>query len=499
MNVDYFKKGKAWLFILLFLIVGVTDARAELQLTDNLLLSGFIRETAVMAIGTPNPDLDALGIDKPRWNLLRTMLQMELNYQPTDIFRFFIKGRAVHDHTYMWQSDLPKYNTTPWMYERHGSDLQTGYDHDNWQMYIWETWINFDTDLFWIRLGKQQIAWGDLPGVRIADSVNPLDKSWHMTGEPEEYEHIRIPEWMARVYFSVPETWTGPFDEVYIDGFWNPGDIHTDIQPAPGSPYTRAYSYKATYPDMYFDYRGDDEYGIRIGFNIANFQASYQYMRVHDDFPWWCPYNNGKTEEDWIGWNPTTAPQMTGYFNIRTHAITLNYTFGSPWNFSMSYEGSVTPNQNWQARYGVNPPFLPPSMRFPGVQEGKFYRNALYLERNFFFLNSLTRFFYPSKIGLMYYRHWIDNDTADLCKLTPASPYPPGRQDWNRGNRLDWAWDMIYLSYTLPFGPGASWQINPKVYWSMEGAYKMQCFLQYSPDAIWRFDVGAMWQGGSAR
>ena len=93
MNVDYFKKGKAWLFILLFLTVGVTDARAEFQLTDNLLLSGFIRETAVMAIGTPNPDLEALGIDKPRWNLLRTMLQMELNWQPNDIFRFFITNR----------------------------------------------------------------------------------------------------------------------------------------------------------------------------------------------------------------------------------------------------------------------------------------------------------------------------------------------------------------------------------------------------------------------
>ena len=92
-------------------------------------------------------------------------------------------------------------------------------------------WINW-----WIRLGKQQIAWGDLPEDRICDKINPLDKSWHLTGEPDEYQNIRIPEWTARVYYTFPETVTGIFDEVFIDTFYNPGDIHPDNQPVCGFP-----------------------------------------------------------------------------------------------------------------------------------------------------------------------------------------------------------------------------------------------------------------------
>ncbi|MBW1829900.1 MAG: hypothetical protein JRI74_10825, partial [Deltaproteobacteria bacterium] len=143
MNVDYFIKGKVWLFILLFLMVGVTNARADVQLTDNLTLNGFLRQTAVMSIGTSNANLETYQAtegsgDKPDFNLIRTMLQLELNYQPTDIFRLYMKGRGTHDQTYMWQSDLGRYNTTPWTFDRHGWDLKTGYGDDNYMLEIWE-------------------------------------------------------------------------------------------------------------------------------------------------------------------------------------------------------------------------------------------------------------------------------------------------------------------------------------------------------------------------
>jgi hypothetical protein len=58
----------------------------------------------------------------------------------------------------------------------------------------------------------------------------------------------------------------------------------------------------------------------------------------------------------------------------------------------------------------------------------------------------------------MYYRHWIDEEDRDLVKLTPA-PY-------GENNRLDWAMDDIYVSYTLPFGRGATWHINPTLNWN---------------------------------
>jgi len=504
MNVDYFIKGKVWLFILLFLMVGVTNARADVQLTDNLTLNGFLRQTAVMSMGTTNANLETYQAtegsgDKPDFNLIRTMLQLELNYQPTDIFRLYMKGRGTHDQTYMWQSDLGRYNTTPWTYDHHGFDLKSGYGDDNYMVEIWEAWANIEMDLLWIRLGKQQIAWGDLPGIRIADKINPLDKSWHLTNEPEEYEQVRIPEWAARVYFTFPETMTGAFEEVFIDGFWNPGDCHPDIQPAPGSPYMNAYSGNpnnmqggpggfrnypsgAPQPDPDFVLRGEDTYGIRLGFNFTGFQTTLNYMSVYNNFPFWT-FEDAPVQTTVGGGPPRWENLLVGtdYPNIHVLAMTMSYALGYPLNTSMTFEGSYTADQPWQST-APGP---------PSIAEGKYYRAAMYLERNVFFMNSMSRFFFPGKVGFMYYRHWIDSSDEDKVKLTPA---PLGTS-----NRLDWAMDMIYLSYTLPFGQGASWEINPKVYYNPEGAYKIQCFLKYSPNYDWRFDLGAMWQGGSSR
>ena len=460
MKISFFRGEKAWLLVFVFLFVGAVDARADINLTDNLTLSGIARYTSVMSIGSENPDLMALNnsagggeIDKPRFNLLRSMLQMELNYQPTDIFRFFIKSRITHDQTYLLQgNNLNDYNTTPWTDEHHGTDLKTGYGEDTFMAEIWEVWANMETERFWVRLGKQQIAWGDLPGVRIADKTNSLDKSWHLTNEPEEYENIRIPEWAGRVYFSLPADMSGPFDEVFLDTYYNPGDLHPDIQPASGSPYTNAYSGDpwapatnptpvpgpgtgAPQPDPDFNnMRGEDEYGVRVGFNLSQFQATIMYMSMYNDFPVWT----------WLDADEQPLTRMaTIYPKIDVYAMTLNYAWGYPWNTSATFEASYTPNQPWQTAGGAmwdpNGPALPPGavVPVPAWEEGKYWRTAAYFERNVFWLNSLSRFFYPEKIGFMYYRHWIDEEDKINVKLTPAA--------YGITNKLDWAMDMFYL------------------------------------------------------
>ncbi|SPD75178.1 hypothetical protein PITCH_A470007 [uncultured Desulfobacterium sp.] len=489
---------KAWLLVFMFLIVGALDARADINLTDDLTLSGMARYTTVMSIGTMNPYLDALNnsagggkVGKPRWNLLRSLLQLELNYKPTDIFRFYMKGRITHDQTYLLQgSDLNDYNTTTWTYEHHAADMKTGYGEDTFMAEIWELWANVETERFWIRLGKQQIAWGDLPGVRIADKFNPLDKSWHLTNEPEEFENIRIPEWAGRFYFSLPADMSGPFDEVYVDIAYNPGDLHPDMQPASGSPYMNSFSGDpyagladtgAPQPDPdYNDMRGEDKYGVRVGFNVGQLQSSFSYMSLYNDYAIW------DTLDAPIEVVSTRTRRGTVYPKIDVYAMTLSYAWDHPWDTAMTLEASYTPNQPWQHWQGD---LFRPGVYVPAAQESKYWRTAAYFERNVFWLNSLSRFFFPEKIGFMYYRHWIDEEDKTLVKINPA-PY-------SDENRLDWAMDMFLFSYTVPFGEGAAWEFNPKLYWNPEGGYKIQSFLKYAPNYYWRFDLGAMWQGGS--
>ena len=121
------------------------------------------------------------------------------------------------------------------------------------------------------------------------------------------------------------------------------------------------------------------------------------------------------------------------------------------------------------------------------MEEGAFLRAVFWAERDFHFMSDLSRFFYDSKLLVLYYRHHIFD--SEKVKLSPA---PLGSI-----NRLDWDLDTVYVSFTQGFGEGKSQQINPGVFWNPEGGYKIQCFYKYQPNFDWRIDLGVIWQGGS--
>ncbi len=465
MKVILLIMGKAWLLSFLFLIVGVTNAQADIQLTENLNLSAFFRQWLVLNTGTGNPNnLNSAGkIQKHDLNLSRSMFQFELNYSPNDIFRFYMKNRITHDQTYMLQHEVDQYDTSPWTAVHHGLDLQTGYAENSFNAQIAEVWANYEIDNLFIRLGKQQIAWGDVPGLRIADKVNPLDNSWHLNLEPEEYENTRIAEWSARGYFSLPEQFTGPFSDITLDTYYNPGDIHPDMQPSVGSPYNSG-AMSAQNEDVDFLLRGEDEWGARFGFGIGELVASFSYMSVHNDIPIW---------------DIMEAPVAdTIYPEIDMYAMTMSYAIAHPTiNTVLHAEASYTPDQPWQSTAAG-----PPSMA-----EAAFTRFCIRAERDMFFLNDISRFFFPGKFMLLYYTHHIsDSNTVKL------SPGPLGDS-----NRLDWDYDLLYFSWTQGFGQGKSHELIQNYKWSPDGAYQIQFFYKYQPDFTWRFDVGVQWNGGS--
>ncbi len=485
MNVNLLKMGKTWLLVFLFLIVGVTSAQADFQLADDLTVYGFLRQTCVINTGTGNPNLldasvfpMAVQSDKNRLHLMRTMLQFEFDYHPTDVFKVYTKMRAIHDQTELLNSKLNDYDAMPWG-PRHGSDMISGHGEEHFQADIWEFWANYEGDNLWVRLGKQQIAWGDLPGLRIADKVNPLDLSWHLTFEPEEFENVRIPEWALRVYYTLPETISGPFDELFIDAYINPGDVKPDMQPATGSPYDNGWKSWVTSSssagiDHLDDNRGETEWGARIGFNLGNLAASFNYLSIHYHTPIW----DYTVDNSIAGWASSIE-----FPEIDMYATTLSYALPQPFNTSITFEGSYTPDHPWQTAGSAPGPF--------GTYRGEatLYRAAIYLERNVFFMNSISRFFFPGKLAFLYYRHHISSGESVKINWAPGSP--------NEANELDWDMDQFYLSYTLPFGQGAMFEINPTVNYITEGAYRIKCFLKCQPNYDWRFDIGAAWLGGS--
>lgn len=74
---------------------------------------------------------------------------------------------------------------------------------------------------FSLRLGRQQVVWGETDNFRALDVINPLDLRWHWSRE--SWEDIRIPLWMARAIYDIGKI--GPLEESFVEGIWIPWDF----------------------------------------------------------------------------------------------------------------------------------------------------------------------------------------------------------------------------------------------------------------------------------
>lgn len=84
--------------------------------------------------------------------------------------------------------------------------------------------VDFESIPLSLRIGRQQIVWGETDFFRLLDRVNPLDLTWHLQQEIEVlngWERLRIPLWMLKWNYSLPDL--GPLTDAYLEGYWNPG------------------------------------------------------------------------------------------------------------------------------------------------------------------------------------------------------------------------------------------------------------------------------------
>ncbi len=77
-----------------------------------------------------------------------------------------------------------------------------------------------------LRLGKQQIVWGESDGFRMLDRANTLDLSWHFFQELPPpgfgFDELRKPFWMAKGLWDFKQL--GPLSQPFLEAYWNPGD-----------------------------------------------------------------------------------------------------------------------------------------------------------------------------------------------------------------------------------------------------------------------------------
>jgi Protein of unknown function (DUF1302) len=95
-------------------------------------------------------------------------------------------------------------------------------------------YLDFEKGPFFLRVGRQVLAWGETDVFRLLDNINPLDDSFG--GFFIALDERRVPIAMARASWQLG-SW-GPFQDAYIEGFAAQGNkVATNPGIPPGSPW----------------------------------------------------------------------------------------------------------------------------------------------------------------------------------------------------------------------------------------------------------------------
>lgn len=104
---------------------------------------------------------------------------------------------------------------------------------------LWEAYVDVAPGPLFLRVGRQNVSWGETDLFQMLDRINPLDNTYG--GAFEDLDDRRIPLWMARGSYNFGKV--GPISSFTLEGFWNPGFV--DQKVAPMSPYGTPYAFPA--------------------------------------------------------------------------------------------------------------------------------------------------------------------------------------------------------------------------------------------------------------
>ncbi|MBI3782150.1 MAG: hypothetical protein HY270_01995 [Deltaproteobacteria bacterium] len=101
-------------------------------------------------------------------------------------------------------------------------------DHLKFENDLREAYLDFSfSDVpISLRLGRQQVVWGESDHFRLMDIWNPLDLRWHMHQEPA-WDDIRVPLWLFKGIWNVGKV--GVLSDVSTEVVYNPGDYEPGI------------------------------------------------------------------------------------------------------------------------------------------------------------------------------------------------------------------------------------------------------------------------------
>jgi hypothetical protein len=136
----------------------------------------------------------------------------------------------------------------------------------------------------YLRLGKQQIVWGEADGLKVLDLVNPQRFREFIL---DEFEDSRLPLWSAKWEFPLGETWNAQLlfipDQTYhqlpVNGAFAPTSPELVPRPSPDLPVTVA---EPRVPDRTL---ADADAGAQLSAYLDGWDVTLNYLYHHYDTP----------------------------------------------------------------------------------------------------------------------------------------------------------------------------------------------------------------------
>jgi len=134
---------------------------------------------------------------------------------------------------------------------------------ENYQIYFPALFLEYNKGPLDVRLGNQQIAWGQAIFFRVLDIPDGLDLRRHSVLDyvPEEFSDKRIPTLALRTTYQFGGQWMA---DAYASQF------RPSVLPNPNNPYN-AIASQFTVHDRYNDYDSKIDFGLRVKGQVGDF------------------------------------------------------------------------------------------------------------------------------------------------------------------------------------------------------------------------------------
>ncbi len=120
----------------------------------------------------------------------KNTFDLEIQYKLSDNWVFFVHPRYFYDFAYDLRDD----------------DNGSSFDRNQFKMghtqrteWLRDCYLDYTSDNLDVRIGKQQVVWGQADGLPFLDRVMPFDLSYYWL---PDFADIRIPLWMIKVEYS---------------------------------------------------------------------------------------------------------------------------------------------------------------------------------------------------------------------------------------------------------------------------------------------------------